>query len=234
MVHVNGLHGKAAQTDLLPGADLVEFGAGSQAVLLQLVAHQADGQLGGIDGNIELPQKIRQAADVVLVTVGDEQALDAILVFQHIGEIRNDQVNAEHVVVREHRTAVHQNHIPLALIQGDVLANLAQTAQRADVHGDGRLVLHRLHVVAPCRTTARAGILLRCRLCGCLRSRIAAGALGTRGTLRAGRLHHHLDSRFGFRRLRVYGTARTALRIVAGSAGQFGTVGLTLVVEIFH
>ena len=88
------------------GRDLVEDGAGCQAVLLQLVAHQADGQPGGIDRHIELPQQVGQAADVILVAVGDEQSLDAVLVLQHVGEIRDDQVDAEHFVIREHRAAV--------------------------------------------------------------------------------------------------------------------------------
>lgn len=58
---------------------------------------------------------------MVFVAMGNEQALDAVLIFQYIGEIRNDKVHAEHIGIREHQAAVHQDHIALAFIQGDVL-----------------------------------------------------------------------------------------------------------------
>ena len=49
-----------------------------ELVLLDLVAEQAAGQRRGVDGHArELRQHVRQAADVVLVGVGDEERLDA-------------------------------------------------------------------------------------------------------------------------------------------------------------
>ena len=99
---MDGLHGKAAQLDLLLGGDLHELGLAGQAELLQLVPDQAAGQAGAVDGQVELLQQIRDAADVVLVAVGDEQALDLILVLHHKGEVRDDHVHAEHLAVREH------------------------------------------------------------------------------------------------------------------------------------
>ena len=232
------LHGKAAQAHLLAGADLVEPGAGGQAVFLQLVAHQADGQPGGVDGHIELPQQVGQAADVVLVPVGDKKTLDAVLVLQHVGEIRDDQVDAEHVAVREHRTAVHQDHIALALVQGNVLAHFAQAAQRADVHGDGGLLLHAGRAghgpAARARSLLERLDLLRGGRRGGGRVCRAARARGARGTLRAGGLLHGLDSRGGFLRFGSRRAAGTARRGATGRARRFGTGRLTFVVEIFH
>jgi hypothetical protein len=48
-----------------------------ELVLLDLVAQQAAGQRGGVDGHArELREHVRQPADVVLVGVGDEEGLD--------------------------------------------------------------------------------------------------------------------------------------------------------------
>ena len=161
---MDGFHSKAAQRDLLAGADLMEDGAGRQTMLLQLVFDQADGQLGGVDRHIEFFEQVRQTADVILMAVGDEQTLDAVLIFQHIGKIRNDQINAEHISIGENKSAVHEDHIPLAFIQRNVFADLTEAAQRADVHGGGRG-----HLIG-----------LRCAL------RAAAAALGARGGILPG------------------------------------------------
>ena len=102
---------KAAELDFLARADLVEDGAGSKAVLLELVLDQTDGQAGRINRHIELFEQVGQRANVVLVPVGDEQALDAVLIFEHIGEVGDHEVDAEHLFVREDEAAVDKDHV---------------------------------------------------------------------------------------------------------------------------
>ena len=149
---MDGLHGKAAQLDFLPGHDLHKLGLTGKAELLQLVFDQAAGQAGAVHRQADLLQQIGNAANVILVAVGDEQALDLILVLHHKGEVRDDHVHAEHLAVREHQTAVHDDHIAVALVDGHVLADLAQTAQRVDMDG-GRCLLGLLR-------TARAAVVV--------------------------------------------------------------------------
>ncbi len=64
------------------------------------------GKARGINGQIDLFEQVGQAADVVFMAVRDNNALDAVLILDNIGEIRNDEVHAEHVAVREHDAAV--------------------------------------------------------------------------------------------------------------------------------
>ena len=140
VVHMDGFHRKAAQLELLLGGDLHELGLACQAELFQLVPDEAAGQASTIDGQIELLQQIGDAADVVFVAVGDEQALDLLLILHHEGEIRDDQIHAVHVAVREDETAVHDDHIAAALIDRHILAHFAQAAQRVDVDGHSGLL----------------------------------------------------------------------------------------------
>ena len=137
VVHMDGVDGKAAQLELAPGGDLHQLGAAQQAVLFQLVLDEADGEPGGIHRQVHLLEQVGQRADVVLVAVGDDDALDLVFILRHIGEVGDDQVHAEHVAVREDEAAVHHEHVALALVQGDVLAHFAKAAQRDDVHGGG-------------------------------------------------------------------------------------------------
>ena len=137
---MDGLHRKAAQLELLLGGDLHELGLACQAELFQLIPDKAAGQAGAVDGQIELLQQIGDAADVVFVAVGDEQALDLLLILHHEGEIRDDQIHAVHVAVREDEAAVHDDHIAAALIDRHILAHFAQAAQRIDVDGHSGLL----------------------------------------------------------------------------------------------
>ncbi len=90
-------------------------------------------------GRSNFLQQIGDAADVVLVAVGDEQALDLILILHHKGEVRDDHIDAEHVAIREDEAAVHDDHIAAALIDRHVLAHFAEAAQRIDVDGHSGL-----------------------------------------------------------------------------------------------
>ena len=76
---MDGLHRKAAKAHFLAGTDLMELCTGGKTVLLQLVFDQANGQTCSVNGHVELFEQIRQAADMVFVAMGNEQALDAVL-----------------------------------------------------------------------------------------------------------------------------------------------------------
>ena len=136
---MNGLHGEAAQLEFALWGDLHQLGAAQQVVLFQLVLDEADGQPGSVDGHVDLLEQVGQRADVVLMAMGDDHALDPVLVLHQIGEIGDDQVHAVHIAVREHQAAVHHHQVVLAFINGDVLAHLAQAAQRHYLHGHSRL-----------------------------------------------------------------------------------------------
>ena len=184
VIHMDGLDGKAAQLDLLLRGDLHELGAARQTELLQLVFDEAAGQAGAIDGQVDLLQQIRDTANVVLVAMGNEQALDLILVLHHEGEVRDDHVHAVHVAVREDQTAVHDDHVAVALVDGHVLAHFAQAAQRIDVDGhSGLFGLLRTAAAVIIRAAGGAGALFAC-LCGGCTCVLAGCCLAARGNVR--------------------------------------------------
>ena len=214
VVHMDGLDGKAAQLELAPGGDLHQLGAAQQAVLLQLVLDEADGEPGGVDRQVHLLEQVGQRADVVLVAVGDDDALDLILVLHHIGEVGDDQVHAEHVAVREDEAAVHDHHVALALVEGDVLAHLAQAPQGDDVHGDGGGAVLLLLLGA-------AGAAVKGRAAGVVRR----ARLGGRGLRLQGRL-----CTAGLRLLPAAGLRRGVLCLL----GRFGLAGGLFGIGLIH
>ena len=67
---------------------------------------------------------------MVLVAVGNENAQDLTLVFNKVADVRNNHVDAVHVIVWESHAAVYNNNVVAILVNSQVLADLIETAQR--------------------------------------------------------------------------------------------------------
>ena len=130
VVYVDELHGKLACADRVACVHGDEFGGLGQAVFLQLQADQACGKAGAVDGHVDLTQNVRDCADVVLVTMGDKQTLDAALILNQIADIGDNTVDTVHVIAGESDAAVHDQNITAVFVDGHVFADFVQTAQR--------------------------------------------------------------------------------------------------------
>ena len=93
---------------------------------------------------------------MILVSVRQKDAADLLLVLFEVGDVRDDQVNAQHIFVRECDAAVHDDDVVAVLDHGHVLADLVQTAERGDADLASR----------PCAALAAAAALRRRRLHG--------------------------------------------------------------------
>ena len=109
-----------------------DLGGVQQLVLLELELDKAGGEAGAVDGHVHLLEHIGDGADVILVAMGDEEAAEATAVFDEVADIGNDAVDAVHVVAGEGHAAVHHDDLAAVLIDGHVLADLVEAAQRDD------------------------------------------------------------------------------------------------------
>ena len=89
------LDGERADGELLLRRDLDELGFVEQLVLFELAFDIGQRELGGVDGNFELAEDPGQSADVVLVAVGEDDGADVLLVFNQVGDVGHDDVDAE-------------------------------------------------------------------------------------------------------------------------------------------
>ena len=105
VIHPDKIHMKTACLDGITLHDSTEI-AGIHAILLQPALQDAQGQPRAINGNINLLQHIRQRTDMVLMTMSQHNSLHLVLVLHQIRNIRNNQVNAEHFLVREHQAGI--------------------------------------------------------------------------------------------------------------------------------
>jgi hypothetical protein len=104
-------------------------------MLLELRAHEADRQGATVDhrGHPDLPQDERQRADVVLVPVGEDDRLDIGCPVTKVGEVRQHQVDPEHLGGGKHQSRVDDHDPTVVLDHGHVLADLAEPPQGQDL-----------------------------------------------------------------------------------------------------
>jgi uncharacterized protein YciU (UPF0263 family) len=101
-------------------------------LILQLRTDQRERKRRTDDRNVELAQEVRDAADVIFVTVRYEQRAELVDAFAQIRKIVDDDVDAEHVVVGEHQAAVDHHDVVARLDDGHVAADFAAPAERDD------------------------------------------------------------------------------------------------------
>ena len=131
--------------------DLAQLGGAQQAVLVELRLHEPERQAGGPDlADRHLAHQVRQAADVILVRVGEDDAQDVLSV--EVAEVRQDQVDAEVLVAREREAGVDDQQLAGDLEDGHVLADLAEPAERDHAQD---VVAHRGSLVVARRSSTR-------------------------------------------------------------------------------
>ena len=69
------------------------------------------------------------------MAVGDQNAAELVLVLEDVGVIREYQVYARLVVVREHQPRIDEDHILTVLEDSHILADAVETTQWDDLEG---------------------------------------------------------------------------------------------------
>ena len=82
--------------------------------------------------NRDLAEQIGKRADVILVRVREDDRANPILSFGEVGHVREDQADAEVLVPGKCQPGVDNDDVVVELVDGHVLADLADTAERDD------------------------------------------------------------------------------------------------------
>ena len=65
---------------------------------------------------------------MVLMTVGNNNSPDLILILYNISKIGNYDINARKILIGERHAAIYQKHIVAILIKCDILTDFVETA----------------------------------------------------------------------------------------------------------
>src|SRR5205085_2226374 len=126
------------ELELLAVLDVVDVDV-AEAVLVELRARHRGRQRTAEhrDLGAQLAQDPRQRAEVVLVAVRDDDPLDVVDAVAQVAEVRQHEVDADHLGGREAQPDVDDDDRVLVLEDHHVLADLAQPAQREDAQRAG-------------------------------------------------------------------------------------------------
>ena len=103
-----------------------------KSVFLQLEANEPGCQSGRVHRAVEFPHHIGHGADVVLVSVGEDNAAHAVFVFDQITDVGDDDIDPVHILIRKSHAAVNDEYILSIFIEIHILADLIETAKRHD------------------------------------------------------------------------------------------------------
>ena len=99
--------------------------------LLQLVGEEPARKGAGVDRHArKFREDVRERADVILVSVGDEDRLHGTAACAQVADVRNDDVDAKGGLVGEGEAAVDEDDGVLILVEVEVLPNLPHAAER--------------------------------------------------------------------------------------------------------
>ena len=132
MVHTDETDAEAADIDDVALHDGMEH-RGVDAVLFETSLEDAEREARAVDRNADLLEHIRQRADMIFVAVCEHDGLDLVAVLEEIRDIRNHEIDAEHILLREHETGINEQDLILIADDRHILANLSQTAERNDL-----------------------------------------------------------------------------------------------------
>src|SRR2546421_10238913 len=122
-----------AKLDYLSRLDPVNQSIAEQIVLFELSFRQTDREMRGIDGDVEFFEDVRQRAQVILVSVRQDDGRDVVpVLFQKI-EVRDTDINAVNALFRETHAGVNDDHFVIVAHSHTIHPKLADTAERDDL-----------------------------------------------------------------------------------------------------
>lgn len=108
-------------------------GVRADAVLLELRLDECEGQLGADERDVRLlAEEVGDTTDVVLVTMGEDDALDVVEAVPDGREVRQDQVDSGLFLFGEQHAAVDDQQAAAVFEDRHVSADLAEAAEWGD------------------------------------------------------------------------------------------------------
>ena len=132
VIHADELHGKTAGLYHIAGLVGDKLDLVGQLVLVQFQFNKTVCHSGAVNGTLHLLHAVGDRTDVILVTVGNEHTPQLLCVLDKVGKVGDHQIHTVHILVGKAHTAVDHDHISAVFKNGDVLADLIQSAKGDD------------------------------------------------------------------------------------------------------
>ena len=135
VVHSYKFNAHTAHSDILTGYDHVQRTLRQYAVLTELSLDKSERQPCAVYGYVYLLKEVGECAYVVLVTVRQHNTPYLLPVLFEIGEVGDNKIDTEHIVIGKSKSAIYDEYIVTALVNVDVFAYLVYAAERHNPYG---------------------------------------------------------------------------------------------------
>ena len=132
--HADELEPEGTELDgIVAGHQLPQLGGAEEPVLVELRLDEREREARREhERDAHLAHEVRQRADVILVPVREHDRAHHLLPLAEVREVGQDEVDAEMLVAREREPGVDDDDRAVGLVDGHVLADLAEAAERND------------------------------------------------------------------------------------------------------
>ncbi len=93
------------------GNDFAERGGLEQAGFIEPFFYEREGETRSVHGDVEIAKDVSERADVIFMAVGEDDGADVGAVLFEVGDIGDDEVDAEELGFREHHAGVDDNNV---------------------------------------------------------------------------------------------------------------------------
>ena len=114
----------------MPSLYFVQLGFIKQRVLFEFLAHDGQRKFRAVNRDVYFGQNIGNGADVIFVRVGEDDGAHHALVLLQVGDVGDDDVDAEQFLLGEHQAGVNYDDVVAGAQREHVHTELAQPAQR--------------------------------------------------------------------------------------------------------
>ena len=133
--HLNKLHLKRPNLQHVAGLHLAQVGARVELMLRQLGLHQSQGEVGAHQRGAQCFVQVGHRADVVLVSVRQDDPLDLLGALEKVLDIGNDEIHPQKFLLGKHESGIHHEDLSSIAEEGAVEAELAAAPQEGDLQG---------------------------------------------------------------------------------------------------
>ena len=118
-----------ADFDEAAGDDFAERGGVEQAGFFEAFFDQREREARAINGHVEVAQNIGKRADVIFVAVREHDGADVLAILLQVGDVGNDEVDAEEFGFGEHHAGVDDDDVVAEAKRHHVHAEFAETTE---------------------------------------------------------------------------------------------------------
>ncbi len=98
-------------------------------MLFQLAFHIGQREFGAVNRNVQFGKYPRQRADMVLVSVGEDDGADMLAVLQQVGDIGDNDVHPEQLGFGKHEPGVNDDDVVAPANGHAIHAKFAESAE---------------------------------------------------------------------------------------------------------